>query len=44
MAIGLARIFGIVLPINFASPYKAASIIEFWRRCDVSPESSSMFR
>lgn len=32
MAIGLARMFGIVLPINFNSPYKAASIIDFWRR------------
>ena len=32
MAIGLALIFGISLPINFYSPYKAASIIEFWRR------------
>ena len=31
MAIGLARMFGIILPMNFASPYKAASIIEFWR-------------
>jgi len=32
MAIGLARIFGIFLPINFHSPYKATSIIDFWRR------------
>lgn len=32
MAIGLSRIFGIRLPLNFNSPYKAASIIEFWRR------------
>jgi D-alanyl-lipoteichoic acid acyltransferase DltB (MBOAT superfamily) len=32
MAIGLARLFGIVLPLNFASPYKATSITEFWRR------------
>ncbi|MBI3445076.1 MAG: MBOAT family protein [Magnetospirillum sp.] len=32
MALGLARMFGIRLPENFASPYKAASIIEFWRR------------
>ena len=31
MAIGLARMFGIRLPVNFDSPYKAASIIEFWR-------------
>ena len=32
MAIGVARIFGIRLPVNFLSPYKAASIIDFWRR------------
>ncbi len=32
MAIGLARLFGIVFPANFNSPYKAASIIDFWHR------------
>ena len=32
MAIGLARMIGIRLPLNFHSPYKAGSIIEFWRR------------
>ena len=32
MAIGLGRMFGLRLPINFNSPYKAASIIDFWRR------------
>jgi alginate O-acetyltransferase complex protein AlgI len=32
MAIGLARIFNIELPLNFWSPYKSSSIIEFWRR------------
>ena len=31
MAIGLALMFGIKLPINFNSPYKAVNIIEFWR-------------
>jgi alginate O-acetyltransferase complex protein AlgI len=31
MAIGLSRMFGVNLPINFYSPYKARSIIEFWR-------------
>ena len=31
MAIGLALLFGIRLPVNFDSPYKAASIVEFWR-------------
>lgn len=32
MAIGAARMFGIQLPVNFHSPYKATNIIEFWRR------------
>lgn len=32
MAIGSARLFGIRLPINFFSPYKSTSIVEFWRR------------
>ena len=32
MAIGLSAMFGIRLPLNFNSPYKAASIVEFWRR------------
>lgn len=32
MAIGAARMFGIKLPLNFHSPYKATSIVEFWRR------------
>jgi len=32
MAIGLAMMFGIRLPLNFNSPYKANNIIEFWRR------------
>lgn len=31
MAIGLALLFGIVFPLNFNSPYKAASLVEFWR-------------
>lgn len=32
MALGLARLFGVRFPLNFDSPYKADSIIEFWRR------------
>ena len=32
MAIGLSRMFGINLPLNFNSPYKAENIIDFWRR------------
>lgn len=31
MAIGLAKLFGIRMPMNFCSPYKAASLIDFWR-------------
>lgn len=32
MAVGLSRLFGVSLPLNFSSPYKAGNIIEFWRR------------
>ena len=32
MAIGISLMFGIFLPLNFNSPYKAQSIIDFWRR------------
>ena len=32
MAIGLALMFNIRIPINFNSPYKARNIHEFWRR------------
>ncbi len=32
MAIGLARMFGLRLPMNFDAPYRAASIRDFWRR------------
>jgi D-alanyl-lipoteichoic acid acyltransferase DltB (MBOAT superfamily) len=32
MAIGAARLFGITLPLNFHSPYKSLSIVDFWRR------------
>ncbi|MCW3058393.1 MAG: hypothetical protein JWQ02_214 [Capsulimonas sp.] len=32
MAIGLGLLFGVRLPLNFNSPYKATSIIDFWRR------------
>src|ERR1051326_6894256 len=32
MAIGLGLLFGIRLPLNFNSPYRAASIVDFWRR------------
>jgi D-alanyl-lipoteichoic acid acyltransferase DltB (MBOAT superfamily) len=32
MAVGLALLFGIRLPLNFNSPYQAVSIADFWRR------------
>jgi alginate O-acetyltransferase complex protein AlgI len=32
MAIGLAFMFNIRFPLNFNSPYKARSIIDFWQR------------
>ena len=32
MAIGLSRLFGVRLPLNFNSPYKASNISDFWRR------------
>jgi D-alanyl-lipoteichoic acid acyltransferase DltB (MBOAT superfamily) len=36
MAIGLGFMFGLRLPINFFSPYKADSIRDFWRRWHIS--------
>lgn len=36
MAIGLALMFNIRLPINFNSPYKALSIQDFWRRWHIT--------
>ena len=32
MANGLARMFSIDFPLNFASPYKSTNIIDFWQR------------
>jgi alginate O-acetyltransferase complex protein AlgI len=32
IAIGLGRMFGVKLPLNFHSPLRAGSIIEYWRR------------
>ncbi len=36
MAIGLSRLMGVKLPLNFNSPYKATSISEFWQRWHMS--------
>ena len=32
MAIGLALMFGLRLPVNFDAPYRALSVRDFWRR------------
>lgn len=39
MAIGLGLLFNLKLPLNFDSPYKADSIIDFWRRWHISLSS-----
>lgn len=36
MAVGLGRMMGVRLPLNFHSPYKATSVVEFWRRWHMS--------
>lgn len=36
MAIGLASMFGFRLPFNFDTPYRAASVREFWRRWHIT--------
>ena len=36
MAIGLGLMFGLRLPLNFAAPYRATSIREFWRRWHIT--------
>ena len=36
MALGIALMFNIRLPINFNSPYKSTSIIDFWRRWHIT--------
>ena len=42
MAIGLGRLFGFHFPENFARPYAALSVTDFWRRWHIS--LSSWFR
>jgi alginate O-acetyltransferase complex protein AlgI len=36
IAIGVALILGFRLPVNFNSPYKATSIVDFWKRWHIS--------
>lgn len=39
MAIGIALMLGIHLPLNFDSPYKSKNIIEFWRKWHITLSS-----
>jgi len=36
MAVGLARMFGVTIPVNFCLPYAATSLREFWRRWHIT--------
>ncbi len=36
MALGVARMLGVRLPMNFNSPFKASSIVEFWARWHIT--------
>ncbi len=36
MAVGLGLLFNLRLPINFAAPFRATSIIDLWRRWHIS--------
>jgi alginate O-acetyltransferase complex protein AlgI len=39
MAVGLAKVLGFDLPINFSAPYAARSLADFWRRWHISLSS-----
>lgn len=39
MAVGLGYLFGLRLPQNFRSPYKATDVADFWRRWHISLSS-----
>ena len=36
MAIGVSAMLGVPLPANFASPYKALNVVDFWRRWHIT--------
>lgn len=36
MAVGIGRMLGIEIPVNFDSPYKAVNIIDFWKRWHIT--------
>jgi alginate O-acetyltransferase complex protein AlgI len=39
MAVGLGCLFGLHIPVNFAAPYRASGIADFWRRWHISLSS-----
>ena len=36
LALGVALLFGVRLPVNFYSPYQASSVIEIWKRWHIT--------
>lgn len=36
MAVGLGLLFGIVLPLNFRSPYQSVNIVQFWTKWHIT--------
>ncbi|MCI9345401.1 MAG: MBOAT family protein [Lachnospiraceae bacterium] len=36
MAVGIGRMLGIEIPVNFHSPYKATDIVDFWKRWHIT--------
>lgn len=36
MAVGIGRMLGIEIPVNFNSPYKATNIVDFWKRWHIT--------
>ena len=36
MAVGIGRMLGVEIPVNFNSPYKATNIVDFWKRWHIT--------
>lgn len=36
MAVGIGRMLGVEIPVNFDSPYKAVNIVDFWKRWHIT--------
>jgi len=36
MAVGIGRMLGMEIPVNFNSPYKAVNIVDFWKRWHIT--------